>query len=214
MEGQNNSITLFGRCKMHRVGVYYSAPTGPEYFRGVAVLIELPRSVSPWNHLNVVIVRHVACSAHNQGRTLAESDVLRFCSCCSVGTRTIRSHLAICDSNGEIVRSVFSILSMTHCVLLDLTNHSSWRAIVVGDRSTGTTAIWMAVCTDEWNMGMINFVPVIENRSTRSSRILTRLLRCAACRRSNDNRWACEHEDIVAGEIRSLANEDRCAIFE
>ena len=207
-EGRTGNIMLFGRCDTGRCGVLYNAATKCNGVRAVAILIELSREEAIGHHHHVGIVRFMLNPEQFSTKPIEESDISRACSCSSIGCREICGHVAICNKLPELQKTVFGISSMNDNCETNSLSETRWASVVYGNRSVGTSAIWVCIRTGDWTIGMPNFIPVIESRTSRSSRIISRRLRCTSCRRSNANRGACDHELAVVSEIKAIEKMD------
>lgn len=209
IKGANaKDILFYGRCGSGRLGVFYYAARNSNGIRVVAILIELPRNNSRGKYHHIGIVRYVAHPGSLQGRALTECDVVKFCACSNIRSTQSCGHNEICDSVPEISTTVFNVLSKTIATRNMSEESNSWNSVIYGNRAVGTSAIWMAIRSSAWNVHMPNFIPVIESRNIKVSKVISQRLRCTSCRRINSNRGTCEHEKSVLHEIKNIEKEN------
>ena len=110
--------------------------------------------------------------------------------------------MEVCRFTSVLSELLLNVLSREDFTRIE-TGDNPWAAIVFGNRNTGTSAIWTSIRTVPWKASIAKFVPVLENRSAQYSRIISRHLGSASCRRSNANSGASEHKISVFGEIKS-----------
>lgn len=200
--GKCGFVIIFGRCGVGSLGVLFSPPKHELGIRAVAVLIELNRADSIGDNHHIGIVQFSITPSSE--RTMVESDVTRFCSCSSVGSQAVCGDLSICDSVPGLTVLEFKILMLDNTLQPEVPTVDPWLSIVFGNRDSGTSSIWVCIRTNDCNEGMTNFIPVIENWTSRVSRIISRRLKCERCRRANANRGNCEHEISVVNAVQKL----------
>lgn len=192
---------LYGKSSARRIGVVYLAPTLGCSIKNVGILVGLSLYSTSTGHQQIGIVRYTIHSKLCSRKDLDGNGFKRFCSCMTIENKEKCLHILLCDSSDT--NSMFKVILCSKDISLEVRdNKAGLKSILFGDRSNTTFAIWMVCRSSIWNGDMPNLIPIIENRNSLSSKIISRSVRCARCSRISGNRGVCEHEDVTVRNIR------------